>query len=99
MSGRNYCLKQGIFINSFLVANKLNKEKFRCLLLSYTGYSVVLNVLNSRVSKIGIVLNRVGKSVIFVLNRVSVRGAGPHLPTQGYSQLPPREWYLISRVF
>ena len=28
------------------------------------------------------VLNRVGKSAKFVLNRVRVRGAAPHLPTQ-----------------
>ena len=30
------------------------------------------------------VLNRVGKSAIFVLNRFRVRAAAPHLPTQGY---------------
>ena len=30
------------------------------------------------------VLNRIGKSAIFVLNRVREGGAGPHLPTQGY---------------
>ena len=35
------------------------------------------------------VLNGVGKSVIFVLNRVTVWGAGPHLPTQGYIEYPP----------
>ena len=35
------------------------------------------------------VLNRVGKSAIFVLNRVRVWGAAPHLPTQGYIELPP----------
>ena len=37
------------------------------------------------------VVNRVGKSTIFVLNRVRVWGAAPHLPTQGYieSPLPP----------
>ena len=36
------------------------------------------------------VLNRVGKSAIFVLNRVRVWGAAPHLPTQGYIEYPPR---------
>ena len=37
------------------------------------------------------VLNRVGtKSAIFVLNRVRVLGAEPHLPTQGYIEYPPR---------
>ena len=35
------------------------------------------------------VLNREGKSVIFVLNRVRVGGAGPYLPTQGYIEYPP----------
>ena len=34
------------------------------------------------------VLNRVGKSAIFVLNRVGVWGAKPHLPTQGYIEYP-----------
>ena len=34
------------------------------------------------------VLNRVGKSAIFVLNRVRVWGAEPHLPTQGYIEYP-----------
>ena len=63
----NFCLKHGIFLNSVVIANGLNKKEFRYLLLSYTGYSFGLNVLN-RVS----VLNRVGKSAIFVLNRVRV---------------------------
>ena len=48
-----FCLNQGIFLNSFVIANGLNKKEFRYLLLSYTGYSFGLNVLN-RVSKIGI---------------------------------------------
>ena len=34
------------------------------------------------------VLNKVGKSAIFVLNSVRVRGVGPHLPTQGYVEYP-----------
>ena len=49
-----FCRKQGIFLNSFVIANGLNKRKFRYLLLSwYTGYGFGLNVLN-RISKIGI---------------------------------------------
>ena len=40
-------------VNSFVIANGLNKKEFRYLLLSYTGYGFGLNVLN-RVSKIGI---------------------------------------------
>ena len=35
------------------------------------------------------VSNRVGKSAIFVLNRVRVWGSAPHLPTQGYIEPPP----------
>ena len=33
--------------------------------------------------------NRVGKSAIFVLNKVRVWGATPRLPTQGYIEYPP----------
>ena len=40
-------------VNSFVIANGLNKKEFRYLLLSYTGYGFGLNVLK-RVSKIGI---------------------------------------------
>ena len=47
----DFCLKQGIFLNSFVIANGLNKKEFRYLLLSYTGYGFGLNVLN-RISKI-----------------------------------------------
>ena len=36
------------------------------------------------------VLNKVGKSAIFVLNRVRVWGAGPHLPTKRYIEYLPR---------
>ena len=48
------------------------------------------------------VLNRVGKSAIFVLNRVRVWGAEPHLPTQGYIEYSPPppgclEWDSNSR--
>ena len=63
----SFCLKQGIFswtinslrdsvdqaVNSFVIANGLNKKEFRYLLLSYTGYGFWLSVLN-RLSKIGI---------------------------------------------
>ena len=40
------------------------------------------------------VLNRVGKSAVFVLNRVRVWGAKPHLPTQGYIEYPLRDIFL-----
>ena len=59
--------KQGIFswtinslrdsvdqaVNSFVIADGLNKKEFRYLLLSYTGYGFEFNVLN-RVLKIGL---------------------------------------------
>ena len=62
-----FCLKRRIFLNSFVIANGVNRKEFRYLLLSYTGYGFGLNVLN----------------------RVRVRGAGPHLSTQGYIEYPP----------
>ena len=40
-------------VNSFVIADGLNKKEFRYLLLSYTGYGFELNVLN-RVLKIGV---------------------------------------------
>ena len=43
------------------------------------------------------VLNWVRKSAIFVLNRVRVRGAELHLPTQGYIEVPPPPRGLGSR--
>ena len=67
----NFCLKQGIFLNSFVVANGLNLE-FRYLLLSYTGYGFGLNVLN-RASKIGILDLKQGRKIgDFCLKEVRV---------------------------
>ena len=51
--GINFCLKQSIFLNSFVIANGLDTKEFRYLLLSYTGYGFGLNVLY-RVSTIRI---------------------------------------------
>ena len=48
-----------------------------------------LNILKKGIKNRNSALNRVGKSAIFVLNRVRVRGAGPHLPTQGYIEYFP----------
>ena len=42
------------------------------------------------------VFNRVGKSAIFVLNRVRVIGALPHLPTKGYIEYPLPGVLLVS---
>ena len=60
-------------VNSYVIANGLNKKEFRYLLLSYTGYGFGLNVLN-RVSKIprNSVLNRVGPYQTFSIVMVSI---------------------------
>ena len=55
----------------------------------------MLNVLNWVLKNRNSVLNRVGKSAIFVSNRVRVSGAVPHLPTEGYIEYPPREYILV----
>ena len=51
---------------------ELNYSKFFYLLLSYTGYGFGLNVLKQGIKNRNSVLNRVGTSAIFVLNRVRV---------------------------
>ena len=56
-------------VNSVVIANRLNKKEFRYLLLSCTGYGFGLNVKQG-IKNRNSVLNRVGKSAIFVLNRV-----------------------------
>ena len=50
---------------------------------------MLINCLKRGIKNRNSVLNRVGKSAIFVLNRVRVWGAAPHLPTQGYIEYPP----------
>ena len=45
------------------------------------------------------VLNRVGKSAIFVLNRVWVWGAGLHLPPKDISSTPPAGVWISSDCF
>ena len=82
-----FCLNQGIFLNSFVIANGLNKKEFRYLLLSYMVWFWV-KCLKEGIKNRNSVLHRVGKSAIFVLNRVRVWGAGQHLPTQGYVEYP-----------
>ena len=84
---RDFCLKQGIEFIIFCLNQGIDLSIF------------VLNRINvlNRVSKIGI-LNRVGKSAIFVLNRVRVLGAAPHLHTQGYIEYPPRESRQLRRL-
>ena len=55
--------------------NTLSLTGYLFLANFWIGYSFGLNVLKNR--------------TIFVLNRVRVWGAGPHLPTQGYIEYPP----------
>ena len=74
-----FCLNQGIDFINFCLKHGIFSWTINSLRVCST------NVLN-RVSKIEILL---GKSSIFVLNRVRVWGAGPHLPTQGYIEYPP----------
>ena len=86
-----FCLQQGIFLNSFVIANGLNKKKFRYLLLSYTGYGFGLNVLN-RISKIGIFCLKQGRKISdFVLTGSGYEGPGRTSPPKDiYPQVPPR---------
>ena len=60
-------------VNSFVIANGLNKEGFRYVLLS-SLHRVWFRVkcLKQGIKNRNSVLNRVGKSAIFVLNRVRV---------------------------
>ena len=73
---RDFCLKQGIDFISFCLKQGIFSWTINSLRVCCT------NVLES-------VLNRAGKSAIFVFNRVRVWGAEPHLPTQGYIEYPP----------
>ena len=50
---------------------------------------MLINCLKQGIKNRNSVLNRVGKSAIFVLNRIRIWGAAPHLPTQGYIEYPP----------
>ena len=50
---------------------------------------MLIDCLKQGIKNRNSVLNRVGKSAIFVLNRIRIWGAAPHLPTQGYIEYPP----------
>ena len=100
---RDFCLKQGIDFIIFCLSQGIDLINF-CLkqgTFSWTINSLRVcstNVLN-RVSKIRILSQkRVGKSSIFVLNRVRVWGAGPHPSSQKYilsTPPPPGEVILF----
>ena len=91
------CLKQGIKKSEFYRKIHYLTRKFRVKLHAKTDiariakrwvrYRFFIQLYDS-------VLNRVGKSAIFVLNWVRVWGAAPHLPTQGYIEYTHRAWTL-----
>ena len=82
----NFCLKQGIFswtinslrdsvdqaVNSFVIANGLNKERVSIFIIVLHRVWFRVKCLKQGIKNRNSVLNRVGKSVIFVLNRVTV---------------------------
>ena len=72
---RDFCLEQGIEFIIFC----LNQG----IVLSIFALNWV-KCLKQGIKNRNSVLKLVGKSAIFVLNRVRVWGATPHLPTQGY---------------
>ena len=67
---RDFCLKQGIFLNSFVIANGLNKKEIFIIVLHRVWFGV--KCLKQGIKNRNSVLNRVGKSAVFVLNRVRV---------------------------
>ena len=75
---RDFCLKQGI---DFIIFCRNQGIDFIIFCLKQGIFSWTINSLRVCCTN---VLNRVGKSAIFVLNRVRVWGAGRHLHTQGY---------------
>ena len=92
---RDFCLEQGI---EFIIF---------CLNQGIDLSICVLNwvkCLKQGIKNWNSVLKWIGKSAIFVFNRVRVWGAAPHLPTQGYIEYPPpprgqtatRKWASIS---
>ena len=73
---------------------------FYPLLLSFL-HKIIFVLKLVKCLKLGIknrnsVLKWVGKSAIFVLNRVRVWGAAPHLPNQGYIEYPPPPGYALT---
>ena len=62
------------------------KSQLQMFLLIFRGHTTFTSGPKRSTNS---VLNRVGKSAIFVLNRVRVWGAEPHLPTQDISSTPP----------
>ena len=82
---RDFCLEQGIEFIIFCLNQGIDLSIF------------VLNwvkCLKQGIKNLNSVIKWVGKSAIFVLNRVRVWGAVPHLPNQGYIEYPPREIVL-----
>ena len=89
---RDFGLKQGIEFIIFCLNQGLDLSIFEgCLFLDdkqQNFYKRLLINIRVKCLKQGIKKSKfcqgIGKSAIFVLNRVRVRGTAPHLPTQGY---------------
>ena len=89
---RDFCLKQGIDFIIFCLNQGIDFINF-CLkqgrYLFLEDKQPACKCLKQGIKNRNSVSNRVGKSAIFVLNKVKVIGAGPNLPTQGYIEYPP----------
>ena len=86
---RDFCLEQGIEFIIFCLNQGIDLSIF------------VLNwvkCLKQGIKNRNSVLKWVGKSAIFVLNRVRVWGAALHLPNQGYIEYPPPGEYTIGVI-
>ena len=81
----DFCLKQGIKFIIFCLNQGIDLSIFVLKILTWFWVKCLTQGIKNRNS----VLNRVGKSAIFVLNRIRVWGAAPHLPIQGYIKYPP----------
>ena len=81
----DFCLKQGIKFISFCLNQGIDLSIFVLKILTWFWVKCLKQGIKNRNS----VSNRVGKSAIFVLNRIRVWGAAPHHPIQGYIEYPP----------
>ena len=85
---RDFCLKQGIDFIIFCLHQGIFLNSF-----------VIANGLNKKEFRY-LLLSYTGYGFgLNVLNRVRIWGAGPHLPTQGYIEYPPRGggmWPLLA---
>ena len=87
---REFCLEQGIEFIIFCLNQGIDLSIF---FLNW------VKCLKRGIKNRNSVLKWVGKSAIFVLNRVRVWGAAPHLPNQGYIEYPPGMFPLRGHIF